>query len=183
MKKAILFMMIIFCIMSFSDKDPEAKTFDNINTASSEYGKVLKEVLNFQFREEFQGGDESFISYLKSSENKEMEKKWKGIQDKLLEPYEIKALSPKIQGRLATVVYEIYAYDEGKIEQMMDESAQEYMVVSEEDGSVELDIEKYLEIMEGVVAKMKKIKVSSAEIEFEKVGEKWMLKEKGNFEN
>ena len=181
MKKLILILTLIFGAISFSAN--EVKAFDSLNTAAEEYRKVLQELVNFKSREEFNEGGDNLGNYLKSSGNTELEKKWETIKNKIAEPYEIKANSPKMKGTNgATVDYDVYGYDEGKIAEMIDQNIEQF-VQEGEDGEISIDMEKYILSVEDFVNKSKKIKVATAQIEFEKIAGKWMLKEKGTFEN
>ena len=181
MKKLILILTLIFGAISFSAN--EVKAFDSLNIAAEEYRKVLQELVNFKSREEFNEGGDNLGNYLKSSGNTELEKKWETIKNKIAEPYEIKANSPKMKGTNgATVDYDVYGYDEGKLIEVIDHNIQEF-VQQEEDGTLLIDMEKYLLSVEEFVNKTKKIKVAVTTMEFEKVSGKWMLKEKGEFEN
>jgi hypothetical protein len=181
MKRIIVILTLVMGLLGFSDGN--IKTFDNLNTAVSEYGKVMQEILNYASREDFNSTGDNLAGFLKSSGNTALEKKWEGIRNKLAEPYEIKAGSPKMQGSNKAVVnYDVYGYDEGKIAEMIDQSIQEF-VQEDENGEITIDMEKYILSVEDFVNKSKKIKVAVTEIEFEKIAGKWMLKEKGAFEN
>lgn len=181
MKKIIIVLTLIFSLIGFSEN--KVKTFDNLNTAVSEYGKVLQELVNYSSREEASLSNDNLAAYLKESGNTALEKKWTDVRNKLAEPYEIKATTPKMEGsNKAKVIYDVYGYNEGKIAEMIDQNIEEF-VEEGEDGQITIDIEKYIASVEDLLNKTKKEKVANTEIEFEKVAGKWMLKEKGIFEN
>ena len=181
MKKVILILTLVIGLLGFSDGN--VKTFDNLNTAVSEYGKVMQEVLNYASREDFSSTGDNLAGFLKNSGNTALEKKWEGIRNKLAEPYEIKANTPKMEGSSNAVVdYDVYGYDEGKIAEMIDQNVEQF-VQEDENGEITIDMEKYILSVEDFINKAKKIKVATTQIEFEKVAGKWMLKENGAFEN
>ena len=65
---------------------------------------------------------------------------------------------------------------------MIDQNVEQF-VQEDENGEITIDMEKYILSVEDFLNKAKKVKVAATQIEFEKVAGKWMLKEKGAFEN
>ena len=181
MKKVILILTLVIGLLGFSEGN--VKTFDNLNTAVSEYGKVMQEVLNYASREDFSSTGDNLAGFLKNSGNTALEKKWDGIRNKLAEPYEIKANTPKMEGSSKAVVnYDVYGYDEGKIAEMIDQNVEQF-VQEDENGEITIDMGKYILSVEDFLNKAKKVKVAATQKKNEKVAGKWMLKEKGAFEN
>ena len=61
MKKVILILTLVIGLLGFSDGS--VKTFDNLNTAVSEYGKVMQEVLNYASREDFSSTGDNLAGF------------------------------------------------------------------------------------------------------------------------
>ena len=90
--------------------------------------KVMQELLNYASREDFNTTGDNLAGFLKNSGNTALEKKWENVRNKLAEPYEIKANTPKMEGSNKAVVdYDVYGYDEGKIAEMIDQNIEQFV--------------------------------------------------------